>query len=110
MRLRRLRLELRVTLHRQEPRVVRQLDHLHQLDDVPRELDHRALESQADAEEGDALLPGEADGLDLAGDAAVAEAARHQDTVDAAQGALGPLALDLLRLDAADDDPAVQRD
>src|SRR5262249_17731913 len=81
-----------------------------QLDDVPRELDHRTLESEADAEEGDGLLPGEADGLDLAGDAAVAEAARHQDAVDAAQAALGPLALDLLRLDAADDDPAVQRD
>src|SRR5262249_60246328 len=79
-----------------------------QPDDVPPELDHGALQAQADAEERDGPLAGEADGLDLAGDAAVAEAARHQHAIDAAQDALGALALDLLRLDLADDHPGVQ--
>ena len=54
-------------------------------------------------------LAGEADRLDLAGDAAIAEPARDQDAVDAAQHALGPLALDFLRLDPADDDPRLVR-
>ena len=72
-----------------------------QADDVAGELDHGALQAQADAEEGNLLLAGKADGLDLAADAAIVEAARHQHAIDAAQHALGPLALDLLRLDLA---------
>ena len=43
-------------------------------------------------------------------DAAIVEAAGHQDAVQAAQHALGPFALDLLRLDLADHDARVQGD
>ena len=49
--------------------------------------------------------PREADGLDLTLDAAHAEAARHQDAIDARQDARRPPAADLLRLDPADDHP-----
>src|SRR5262249_5625273 len=75
---------------------------LRQADRVAGDLDDGALKPQADAEEGDLPFAGEADGLDLAADAAVAEAARHQHPVHAAQDALGALALDVLRLDAPD--------
>ena len=74
---------------------------------VAGELDHGALHAQADAEERDAAFAGEADRLDLALDAAIAEAAGHEHAVDAAQHALGALALDLLGLDLADDAPGV---
>ena len=76
--------------------------------DVAGKLDDGALQAEADAEERDPALAGEADGLDLARDAAVAEAARHQDAVDAAQHALGPLALDFLGLDLADQYPTAR--
>ncbi len=81
-----------------------------QADHVAGEFDHRALQAQADAEERHALLPREADGLHLARDAAVAEAARNQDAVHAAQDAIRPLALDLLRLHLAHRHPALQGD
>ena len=54
-----------------------------QPDDVSGELGHGALHAQADAEEGDAALPGEADGVDLALDAPFAESAGHEDSIDA---------------------------
>src|SRR5262249_44652487 len=64
-----------------------------QADDVAGELDDRALQAQADAEEGDAAFAGVADGVDLAAGTAVVEAARHQDAVHAAEHALRPFAL-----------------
>ena len=78
---------------------VRQADH------VAGELDDRALQAEADAEERHLPFAGKADGLDLAVDAAVAEAAGHQDAVAAAQHALGPFALDFLGFQLADHDP-----
>ena len=72
--------------------------------DVAGELDHRALHAQADAEERNAALAGVADRLDLAFDAALAEAAGNEDAVVAGEQPLGPFALDLLALNAADAD------
>src|SRR5262249_19099204 len=66
-----------------------------QADLVAGELDGGALEAEADAEEGNATFAGEADRLDLAGDAAVAEAPGYQNAVHAAEDAFGPLAFDL---------------
>src|SRR3989440_509421 len=48
----------------------------------PCELDHRTLHAETDAEVGHALLARVAHRLDLALDAAVAEAPGHQDAVD----------------------------
>src|SRR5919106_5666000 len=48
-------------------------------------LDHRALHAEADAEVRHAFFARVADGLDLALDAPVAEAARHQDAVHVAE-------------------------
>ena len=56
-----------------------------QAHDVAGELDHRALQAQADAEERHLVLAGEADRLDLAVDAALVEAAGHEHAVDPAQ-------------------------
>ena len=67
--------------------------------DVARELDHRQLHAEADAEERDAVLARVADRGDLALDAAVAEAAGHEDRVEAAEQRRRAAALDLLRVD-----------
>ena len=61
----------------------------------PAELDHRALQAQAQAEERDLLLAGPANGADLALDPAVAEAAGHEHAGNALQ-----LVRHLLRLHA----------
>ena len=53
-----------------------------QAGDVARELDRRDLHAQADAEVRHLVLARVADRRDLAFDAALAEAARHQDRVD----------------------------
>mmetsp|Transcript_30335 Transcript_30335/g.94157 ORF Transcript_30335/g.94157 Transcript_30335/m.94157 type:complete len:659 (+) Transcript_30335:177-2153(+) len=67
---------------------------------VPRELDQRHLHAQADPEVGLLPLACEARSPGLALDAAVAEAARHEDAVDRAQLRLcGADALELLRVD-----------
>ena len=50
--------------------------------DVARELDHHGLHAQADAEVRDLVLARVADGVEHAFDAALAEAARHQDAVE----------------------------
>src|SRR5262249_48364735 len=78
--------------------------------DVAGELDHGALQAQADAEEGHAALAGVADRLDLAGDAAVAEAAWHQHAVHPRQHTVRALALDVLRLNLAHQHARLQRD
>ena len=49
-------------------------------------------------------LAGEADGLDLALDAPLAEPARHEHAVDAGQQPFGPFALDRLAVDPLDAD------
>ena len=56
-----------------------------QMQHVAGEFDHGALHAQADAEVGDLVLAGEADGLHLAFDAAHAEAAGDQNSVDSRQ-------------------------
>src|SRR5690349_8332753 len=77
---------------------------------MPGELDHRALHAEADAEEGDLPLAGEADRLDLPLDSPLAEPARHQNAIVAREQPLRPFALDLLALDAADPHLGVVRD
>jgi hypothetical protein len=54
---------------------------------VPGVLDHRELHAQADAEEGHLVLARVADRLDLALDAALAEAAGHEHRVAASSAA-----------------------
>ena len=49
--------------------------------DIPGKFDHRTLQPQTDAEEGNALLAGIAHRLQLPFDAAVAKSVRHQDGV-----------------------------
>src|SRR6516162_7653697 len=81
-----------------------------QADDIAREFDDGALQAQADAEEGNLALAGIADGIDLAAGAAVIETAGNEDAVHAAEDALDAFALDFLRFDFADHDPAVLAD
>ena len=71
--------------------------------DVARELDDRELHAEADAEVRHAVLARVAHRLDLALDAALAEAAGHQDRVHAAQ-AVGAVLLDVGGLDELDVD------
>ena len=71
---------------------------------VAAEFDHRALHAQANAEERNALRAGVANRRHLAFDAALAEAAGHQDAVVAGQQPLGPFRFDILALNAADAD------
>src|SRR5919201_1095539 len=52
---------------------------------VPRVLDHRALQTETDAEERHALLAGVSHRLDLAFDAAIPESAGHENAVDVAE-------------------------
>jgi len=77
---------------------------------VARELDDRALHAEADPEVRHALLARVAHGLDLALDAAVPEAARHQDAVDVGEVGGGPVTLDVLRVDPRDVDFRLVRD
>src|SRR5581483_6238559 len=76
---------------------VRQADH------IAGELDDGTLQAQADAEERDLALASIADSLDLALAATIIEAAGNQDTVHAAQDALGAFAFNFLGLDLAND-------
>ena len=57
---------------------------------VAGELDHGALQAQADPEKGNLVSARVRYGHDLSFDAAVAEAARHQDAVDAAKSSSTP--------------------
>src|SRR5688500_11610657 len=68
---------------------------------LPRELDDHALHAHAEPERGDPLLASEADRLHLALDAAVAEAARHDDSVEADERLDVAIALELLAVDPA---------
>ncbi len=75
-----------------------------QTGDVARVLDDRELHPQADAEIRDAVHPCMAHRLDLAVDAALAEAAGNQDRIDAVE-LDGAVTLQVLGLDEADVDP-----
>ena len=66
---------------------------------VAGEIDHGALHAQADPEEGQPSLPGEADRLHLPLDAPLAKASRHEQAVKAGQQPLGPLPFDVFALD-----------
>ncbi len=66
---------------------------------VARELDHRQLHPQADAEKRHALFARIANGRDLPFDTAVAEAAGHQNGVQTAEQGGRAATLDLLRVD-----------
>src|SRR5579859_664652 len=75
--------------------------HIVRAEDVPRELDHHHLHAEAEAEIRDLALAGVARGQDLALDAALAEAAGHDDTVHTGQQIHDVLRRDRLRLDPA---------
>ena len=79
--------------------------------DVARELDDGALHAEAEAEERDLVLAGILDGLDLALDAAVAKAARHEDALAADEDfvEVGLGIFDVLRIDPMDLDLSVTR-
>src|SRR6185369_4573976 len=66
---------------------------------VARERDHRQLHAQTDAEKRHTLFARVADGRDLPFHTAVAEAAGHQNGIQAAEQSGGTAALDLLRVD-----------
>ena len=69
---------------------------------VARELYHRALHAQADAEVGNQARPGVVHGVDHALHAALAEAPRHQDAVIFLQQVVGSLVDDAFRLHPVD--------
>ena len=73
-------------------------------------LDHRHLHAETDAEIGHGVFAGEAGGEDLALGAARAEAAGHQDAVDAGQVRDRVFLLEYLRIDPAQLDPCVVGD
>src|SRR6266513_3510035 len=70
--------------------------------DVARELDRRALHTEADAEVGDALLARVAERAQLPFHAAGAETGTDQDTVDAGELAVVALLLERLGVDVDD--------
>ena len=80
--------------------VVRELGRVRhlQIDDVAGKLDGGALHPQADAEERQAAFARVANRFDLAVDPAVAEAARHENAIDAGQQPFGALRARSLRL------------
>src|SRR3569833_2412576 len=78
--------------------------------DVPCELDRGTLHSQADAEERNAPLTGEADGFDFPLDAALAEAAGNDDAVESRQQPFGAFVFDLLALNRLHADLRAMRD
>src|SRR5688572_30489054 len=76
-------------------------------DNVTGELDRGALHAQANAEEGNAALASELNGLDLPFDAALAKAAGDEDPVVAGEQRPRAFALDLFALDSANADLAL---
>src|SRR5688572_6789598 len=75
-----------------------------QTDDIAAELDHRALHAEANAEERNLPFPGEANRLDLAFDATLAEASWHEQSVITGEQAFWPFSLDQLALNSLDAD------
>src|SRR6266853_2458766 len=79
-------------------------------DDVPRELDHRELHAQADAEIRDLVLARVLDRLHHAFHAALAETAGNEYRVHAFQERTDAVLLDRLRIHVTDGDPAARVD
>ena len=79
-------------------------------EDVAGEFHHGHLHAQAEAQEGDAVLTGVADGADFPFDSPVSEAARDQDAVCAAQKRGGIFVGHCLRIHPADVDDAAAGD
>src|SRR6266849_2918494 len=79
-------------------------------DDVPCELDRRALHAQADAEVGNSLLARVTDCAQLPFDAARSESRADQDSVDVRQLAVIALFLERFRIDVDDAHLEVVRD
>ncbi len=77
--------------------------------DVARELDGGELHAQADAEVGNPVLARMADRRDLALDAALAEAAGHQDRIHLVE-ATDAVLLDAFRVDVMDVEPGTGMD
>ena len=71
---------------------------------VARELDHRALQAEAQAEVRHVVLARVAGGRDLALDAADAEAAGHDDAVEVVRAALGEQPFGVVGRDPVDHD------
>src|SRR5262245_56190389 len=72
-----------------------------QPDDIPSELDRRALHAQANAEEGDPAFTDVMNGFNFAFDAPLAEAAGDEDAVVTGKQLGSAFALDFLALDPA---------
>ena len=70
-----------------------------QADHVAGVVDHHHVQSEAEAEARDLVLPGVGRGRDLALDAPLAEPAGDHDPVEIAEGTVGEEPLDLLGLD-----------
>ena len=77
--------------------------------DIPRERDDRALQPEAQPEVRDVVLARERGGGDLAFDAAHAEAAGHDDAVEAGERALREEALGVVGRDPLDHDLGARR-
>ena len=75
--------------------------------DVAGKFHHRHLHAEADAEERDPMFAGIAHGADLALQASLAEARRHEDAVHPAQQFRGVVVVDVLGVDGVDMDLAV---
>ena len=73
-------------------------------DDVPGKFDDSALHPQADAEEGDAVLPGVTDGFNFAVNAARPETGGDQDAVHVRQGVSGIVGVNLFAVDPVEFD------
>ena len=69
-----------------------------QVHHVSGEFDRRALQAEADAEEGNVPLSSETDRFDLAGDASFVEAARDEDAIEFAEGGRSTLSRDVVDL------------
>src|SRR5260221_13538096 len=80
---------------------------LRQISEIARRLDDRHLHAEADAEIGHRPLACEARRLDLALGAALAEAAWHQDAVDALEVLYGVFLLEDLRIEPIELDPDI---
>ncbi len=71
-------------------------------DDIPGELNHRALHSQADAEERNALLASVTNRLQLAINASFAKATGNENSIVALQQSFSAFRFDVFALNASD--------
>src|SRR5205814_6332358 len=79
-------------------------------DNIPRELDRRALHTEADAEVGDSFFARVANGAQLSFDAARSEAGTDENAVDVRELAVIALFLERFRIDVDDAHLHIVRD